>query len=53
MVIKKKLDKAIYEREELLKHNYSRASAYYKDEFKDYYKSVDCKGEKINQYEYE
>lgn len=53
MVIKKKLDKAIYERKELLKHNYSRASAYYKDEFKKYYKSVDCKGEKINQYEYE
>lgn len=53
MVTEKKLDKAIYAREELLRRNFSRASAYYKDVLGKHYKSIDCKGKKINQFEYE
>lgn len=33
--------------------NYSKTSAYYKDNLKNYYKSINCRGKKINQYQYE
>ena len=50
MVTRKKLDDEIALRREMLKNNYSRASAYYKSAFKDCYKEVVIRGEEISRY---
>ena len=52
MVTRKKLDDEIVLRREMLKNNYSRASAYYKSAFKDCYKEVVIRGEEISRYMY-
>ena len=52
MVTRKKLDDEIALRREMLKNNYSRASAYYKSAFKDCYKEVVIRGEEISRYMY-
>ena len=52
MVTRKKLDDEIVLRREMLKNNYSRASAYYESAFKDCYKEVVIQGEEISRYMY-
>ena len=52
MVTRKKLDDEIVLKREILKNDYSRASAYYESVFKDYYKEVVIRGEEISQYMY-